>query len=401
MTLIDLPESFAGIQEEFVAHARLDSLAGLAARGARRRWRSWAAIVGGVTALVAVLATSVVAVSTADRTPHVTQVLQRPPTRYVYETSVIDANTVVVKVGFQNKRTTAWSYTVDGGRTWRQSSMPAWFQPDANGITALGIDSRTFVLGNTITHDAGVRWERRPSDSGAALSALPPKWPLLSYSTVVSGGHSNTSFVGTIDPATGQLHPLTGVPADCGDPGDAPLPDGSLWLSCANGFVISHDRGASWEAHRFGKTLTQTAQVGTYDGRTFYAVHALAPVDKAKTMYGPKGRGELYVSKDTGRTWQPVRPLDDVISGIVVLPDNSFVLWGNNGLRRTTDLGQTFHQLSIAGTPGQASTLRRAGSSLYVASGFVTSISAEFMSTDGLHYRPVPHPPGVPWDGAP
>lgn len=299
----------------------------------------------------------------------------------------------------------AWSRTVDGGRSWVTHDLPSQAQLPGTNATAGGgptvLDETTVTVGQLITHDGGTTWSLRPA-GGAPVRTLPARWVLA--------GPSVDGPILAIDPADGGVHTFTGAPKNCSASYSGQPTDGSIWLTCAGGLVVSHDRGASWKAFH---ALPEDANKGTsFTGLTDH--EPLVWADSADGQHGyaiadstlPVRQQVVFRTDNGGTSWQKIRTvqggvptMDGGLTGLCVLPDGSFLTGGVTAnikpLVRSTDGGATFTPLAPV-FPTETPSRTALGTYFTFHWEDVSSPKNVFVvSDDGVHWSPVPVPPGV------
>ncbi|GAA1670667.1 hypothetical protein GCM10009765_20110 [Fodinicola feengrottensis] len=300
--------------------------------------------------------------------------------------------------------TFAWSRTVDGGLTWVSHDLPTLAQPVGTPFTSgpQVLDLTTVIAGQLISHDGGTSWTRRPA-SGVAVSVLPAGW-------VLSAPGVDGPIV-AIDPADGASHTFTGAPKNCSRPYSGEPTDGSIWLGCPGGLVVSHNRGASWKAFH---VLPADANKGT----TFTGLTGDQPivwVDSADGQRGyaiadggaPGARQQTIFRTDNGGTsWQKIRvvqgnvpTMDGGLTGLSVLPDGSFLNGGVTAnikpLVRSSDDGATYQPLAPV-FPTEDPVRTPLGTFVSFHWEDVGSPKNIYVvSDDGIHWSPIPVPTGV------
>jgi photosystem II stability/assembly factor-like uncharacterized protein len=387
MTRIDLNEDLGDVRAEVVAQGRLPELAELAKRGARRRRRDWAVVMVAAVACTGVLLATLTSVRTVIIPPVQPTVIAPtvsptpPPNRPKATGTLGGLNTLDSKVGYADVLLTAggeqWLRTSDGGQSWQQIAIPSWYVPHYTDIVPVIFDRNVAVFGNAITHDGGKTWERRPAKAGPAVSQVPPGAQLVPYDPNGEITGTETPSLGVLDPANGQIHPLSTAPSGCHSVLTPPK-DGSLWAACgsARGVAISHDRGASWRKSTIAPSGKELGYVDSYDGRIGYATVGSAPASF-----------DLYRTEDSGVTWSLVRSVPWATSGFAVVPDGS-LLFGNGKLVRSADEGASF---STVTPPGSSGGITR-GVGGYQSSGMSGPV---YMSDDGVHFVLFRLPAGV------
>lgn len=318
-----------------------------------------------------------------------------------------------------------WSTTKDGGRTWATREMPAVGTWDATAKTyfmepPLVLTENTVVVDSLISHDGGTTWVKR-APFGASVSTLPDDWRFLPYMSFMSEIGRNSEkiqngptqvikpSVVVMNPQDGSLHKFTSAPENC-QPAYASQPlDGSIWLACNGGAVVSRDRGASWKAFH---VLPEDADKGTTfpardagpivsmdsaDGRTGFLISRPATANAKST---------IYRTADGGESWQKIRTVEEKppvqngeLVNVTALADGSFLSGGGTTntlpVVRSTDNGFTYKPLSA---PFPTESPQRNALGTYYTFHWEDVSSPKnmnLMSQDGIHWTQVPVPPGL------
>ncbi|WP_163509348.1 sialidase family protein [Fodinicola acaciae] len=309
--------------------------------------------------------------------------------------------------------------TSDGGQTWTTHGLPITVPTDpTTGVATLQmsllvLDQDTIVVESLISHDGGSSWTQRP-DFGAPVEKVPDGWVVLSANQIpqVAREHSNTTepVPIVINPADGGMHGMSSAPKNCYTTYTGQPADGSIWLECRGGTVVSHDRGVTWVPFHVlpqdagkGTDFTEMSDteplvsVDSDDGRNGYAVGITV---------GPKGKSMLFHTADGGATWQKATAVARMIpaqngelSNALALADGSFLTGGGTTntlpLARSTDNGKTFTPLAA---PCPTELPVRTATGTYVSfrwSDVGSPKNIWMVSQDGISWKQVPTPPGV------
>ncbi|GAB3403575.1 sialidase family protein [Flindersiella endophytica] len=247
--------------------------------------------------------------------------------------------------------------TSNGGRAWAYRKLPTPGLKQGEGFSA-----SMFVFGaeavsledngrTWFSTDAGRTWRPVEAEAGLTYPTIPAGAVLRNVCG--SGGCG----VHAIDPRTGVSAPLQSQPTLQKIWWASPDGDtvGGWWIAGAvddrtPALAITRDNGHSWKVHRLGSESGQVISVSvvTRSGQEAYVFVTLLP-----TKQGARpGTGRMYVSHDSGRTWQTVRPAADpnqrpgsVSGGVLLGPDRLLVGTLGAGTRISEDGGRTFADL--------------------------------------------------------
>jgi photosystem II stability/assembly factor-like uncharacterized protein len=260
--------------------------------------------------------------------------------------------------------------SLDGGRTWQRVSGAStsggyWGPP---GIVAgFPIDiqcdprdsNRIFVNnyggGNLLSEDGGATWTNSSQGYSGAIMfgglALDRNNPAHLYAAARSGlfssGDGGLTWSGLAYKPARHAEAISVAVSPV---------DGNLMLSAPwdlNQVVRSTDGGQSWTLVQQNPRQTQVIglKFSLADPQTAYAAFGEADCKYVKSNCSQKGAG-LYVSHDTGQTWQPA---NDVISkeqsfmALAIHPTDSKTVYAGSpkGLFRTMDGGKSWQQLDL------------------------------------------------------
>ncbi len=303
-------------------------------------------------------------------------------------------------------RTGGLYVSTDGGKTWQaadtglplnfvSSALQSWmvFDPAMSGHIIMGALTAGGANAVFESTDGGVSWasaaSRVPGEVTAAAIALRP----------ASATAPAALFLGNDDLFSGPLSNAALTPADTGMKNSAVISvseDGSS----PSGLFAATNHGLYHSAN-FGKTW---ASVSGWPGSHIVLQFMRDRAPGARSVYVVDGDNRVFVSSDTGASWQDVTPSGYAITGILtdpLLPQRLYA----------TTSGTTFLTSANAGSAWTSGTLPEAiavpakipggGSTLAVApylSGHLYAIAStggvEVSDDDGATWRePAQQPP--------
>ncbi|MGK5519091.1 WD40/YVTN/BNR-like repeat-containing protein [Micromonospora sp. URMC 107] len=309
---------FAGFSVETVAEAVRQPPLGdlrLAARLRRRR-----RAVGAGLAVVVALAGSFL-VPFADEPGGVDWAgpdPSDPPTGHVVSRLVLLTDRVAVGVGEADPCRVSFTATEDAGRSWSQWRTaeydgPCTTTPDAEGFGVSDVrysvlDERTYLVsvdGRAIlSTDGGRTWR----DAESAVTDV-PAFPGRARPVICQDGCGAIKRPLAVEPGTGKVYRLAGLPATHARVSLDRSDDGALWFVQASpefggapSVARSVDRGATWRTSQVPAGVTAVA-LAAVSGQEAYLLTEPHPTGEKDP---PSGLSRLLHTTDAGRSWVDV-----------------------------------------------------------------------------------------------
>jgi len=224
----------------------------------------------------------------------------------------------------------------DGGRSWSKVSLP-----EANvAVRAFAIskDHPRFMIAGTgagvfVSSDGGKTWQQRGAQIKAFRQtesvAINPKDPSLLYVGTWHLGYRSKDFGETWEQNSRGMISDSDVFSICIDTHNPK----TVFASACTGLYRSVNYGASWTRLRvFPRSYLVRAHVVVIDP------------NHSERVYGGTTEG-LFISRDSGKTWNRVTSPDLTVNAIQVDPaDSDIVLIGTelHGVLRSNDGGRTW-----------------------------------------------------------